>query len=142
VIDNAEYFLEKNFAKDFHLGCFMKIHEFIPSGNFSLILITRVVWDRFRQPSVSFDPITYLFSPYDKGLIQRTTNFSDAMVEILGNEFKRQVNSETLLLVFKEFVAQLWDLFAYVSKDLNEFRYITFGLFPYAMQNVDVQHGI
>ncbi|RUS29679.1 origin recognition complex subunit 5 C-terminus-domain-containing protein [Jimgerdemannia flammicorona] len=118
--------------------------------NVCVILVSTIVWDKFRAKTGAFEPLLVRFSEYSKNIL-----FHDFYMDWLDNDgacFRQSwapKNSYDIMAIlakdcpptenlpfFIGFVEIVYDIFHRNCKDLNELRHLVSLLFPRYLQPV------
>ncbi|RUS17862.1 origin recognition complex subunit 5-like protein [Endogone sp. FLAS-F59071] len=90
----------------------------LTSKNICVILVSTIVWDKFRAKTGAYEPLLVRFSDYSKNILARYCPSSEDLPFFLG------------------FVEIVYDIFQRNCKDLNELRHLVSLLFPRYLQPV------
>ncbi|KAI9599073.1 origin recognition complex subunit 5 [Syncephalis fuscata] len=119
VIDRAERL--RDMAPSL-LASLLRLAE-LTEANISVILISSVIWDKFRVRAGSLEPIQIHFRDYTK----------QDMLLIIAKD--RPAGEENAAF-FLAFASTVYDIFHQNCKDLNELRYLVAMIFPTYAQPV------
>ncbi|KAF9295752.1 Origin recognition complex subunit 5 [Linnemannia elongata] len=95
----------------------MRLQE-LTGRNICVILITTIVWEKFRSKTGGYEPIVLNFPQYTKS----------ETVAILGRDLPE--GEEESMDLYMRFVDLVYDVFQRNCKDLNEIRHLVALLFP------------
>lgn len=93
----------------------MRLQE-LTGRNICVILITQIVWEKFRSKTGGYEPIVLNFSQYTK----------TETIAILERDMPRGEDP----IMYMRFVDLVYDVFQRNCKDLNEIRHLVSLLFP------------
>ncbi|KAJ2892894.1 Origin recognition complex subunit 5, partial [Coemansia aciculifera] len=120
VIDQAERLRDRG---PMLLTSLLRLSELTGGANISVVLISNVVWDKFRpRHGGAPDPLSMFFPYYSK----------DDILEILAKDCPPDESQK----LFKHFVETIYEVFNRNCVDLNELRHLVAMLFPKFIQPV------
>ncbi|KAI1315726.1 Origin recognition complex subunit 5 [Mortierella claussenii] len=96
----------------------MRLQE-LTGRNICVILITTIVWEKFRSKTGGYEPIILNFPQYTKDKLRST-------IAILERDLPEGQDRE----LYMRFVDLVYDVFQRNCKDLNEIRHLVALLFP------------